>query len=379
MELPNVYEGKHYKKLVIIPLVLILLSLFYIPQIQKGVDLKGGSLITIVTDAPSDSLEQKRIELKEALAKFSSDVTVRSFDNPSGRGYEIEVGTSASFDDAESKIAALKTADAVLGNEMVLLQFMEVNELDAAKLEEQKRKVDLLEKALIEDVNTVLLGLGSEKTATGSRNAVELAEEEYQLLTSQRREELIAQIKQVVPVKSYSTKEIGASLSRFFLSKTAEIVVVSLLLAGLFVVVIFRGKVATLAVLFGAFADLIITAGAMGLLGIPLSLATVAALLMLIGFSIDTDMLLTIRALKRTEGTVRERVYDAMRTAIVMNTSAISAFGVLVLVSLLLRVETYYQIGMVAVIGGLIDFIATWCGNAVMIMWYAEIKGEGSK
>ena len=102
--------------------------------------------------------------------------------------------------------------------------------------------------------------------------------------------------------------------------------------------------------------------------------ATVAALMMLIGFSVDTDMLLTIRALKRTEGEVKERVYDAMQTALVMNSCAIAAFTVLVIVATFLRIETYYQIGMVALIGGLVDFIAVWAGNAVLVLWYAEIR-----
>ena len=48
--------------------------------------------------------------------------------------------------------------------------------------------------------------------------------------------------------------------------------------------------------------------------GMKLSTAGVAAFLMLIGFSVDTDMVLSTRLLKRKEGTVMERIYGATKT-----------------------------------------------------------------
>ncbi|MFH1750437.1 MAG: hypothetical protein ABH863_02040 [Candidatus Micrarchaeota archaeon] len=376
MRLPNIYESKHYKKLIIIPLALILISLFFIQPsvIKKGIDLRGGSLITVLTDEPADSLAQKRADIESALSSFSTDVTVREFENPTGRGFEIEVGASDTLDEAETALEGLKRLESDLSFEIITLQSLEGFETDKSKVDAQQLKVAMLQEKLVADANSLLEVLGSEKRANEYSTAMGIAEEAYQEASSAVRERIISEIRGIVSVKTYSSKEVGASLSRFFLSKTAEIILLSLVLGALFVVIIFRGAVASVAVLFGAFADVIITAGAMGLLGIPLSLATVAALMMLIGFSIDTDMLLTIRALKRTEGEAKERVYDAMQTAIVMNSAAIAAFTVLVIVATFLKIETYYQIGMVALIGGLIDFIATWCGNAVMVLWYAEIK-----
>jgi preprotein translocase subunit SecF len=374
MELPNPYESKHYKKMILIPLVLIVISLVFIRDIPKGVDLKGGSLITVMTDEPSGKLAESKAAIEAALSKISSDVAVRQFENPSGRGFEIEVGASDTLDKAESKLADLRRQDSGLTFEMLTLQDLEGTETDKSKIDAQRGKVEGLKSALLSSTNSMLKSIGSAKTVSDYLIALQVAEDEYQLASSANRERIISEIKGLVAVKSYTSKEVGASLSRFFLSKTAEIILVSLLAAALLVIAIFRGTIASVAVMFGAFADIVITAGMMGLLGIPLSLATVAALMMLIGFSVDTDMLLTIRALKRTEGEAKERVYDAMQTAFVMNSCAIAAFAVLVVVATLLKIETYYQIGMVALIGGLIDFIATWAGNAVMVLWYAEIR-----
>lgn len=93
---------------------------------------------------------------------------------------------------------------------------------------------------------------------------------------------------------------------------------------------------------------------------------------MLIGFSLETDCMLTIRVLKRTEDNPVTRAFEAMKTGILMNFCAIGSFGVLIIVSMWLQIPTYYQIGTVAVIGSIVDFMATWLANAIMILWYVE-------
>jgi preprotein translocase subunit SecF len=377
MNLPNIYESKHYKKLLVIPLILIVISLIFIPSIPKGVDLKGGSLFIIYTDEASDKLSEKRATLEGNLGKFSSDVAVRLFENPSGRGLEIEVGTSGILDEAEKQLSDLEKADAGLAIEISKLAFMQTNEQDKAKIDAQSKIVDAKKAEQIAGANSLLGKIGSAKTVTDSANSMQVVEEEYQNIVSRNREAVLAEIRNIISIKSYSSKEIGASLSRYFLSKTAEIILLSLLFAAIFVILLIRDKIASLAILFGTFADIVITAGIMGLLGIPISLATLATLLMLIGFAIDTNMLLTIRAFKRTEGVAKERIYDAMRTAITMNVAGIAAFGVLLSISIIFQIETYYQIGAVAMIGGLVDIIATWCGNAVLVLWFTEVRQRG--
>ena len=127
--------------------------------------------------------------------------------------------------------------------------------------------------------------------------------------------------------------------------------------------------------MFGAFADIAITMGVMGALGIPLSLASFSALLMLIGFSLDTDILLTARVLKRREENARARAFDAMKVGIMMNLTTLAAFGVLAAIGYWLQISVYFQLGLVAAIGGgVVDFIATWLTNAPLLLWYAERK-----
>ena len=161
-------------------------------------------------------------------------------------------------------------------------------------------------------------------------------------------------------------------LVKFFFSQIQQIMLYSFALGSIVVFLVFRSFVPSFIVIFAAVADVLIALGGMGLFGIPLTLASTAALLMLVGFSLDTDILLTIRVLKRTEGTPSSRAFEAMKTGLMMNTGAITAFGVLALIALWLNVPTYFQIGSVVVMGAVADFATTWCANAVTILWYAE-------
>ncbi len=114
----------------------------------------------------------------------------------------------------------------------------------------------------------------------------------------------------------------------------------------------------------------------MGALGVPLTLASIAGLLMLIGLSLDTDALLTVRVIKRKEGSPAERAMTALKTAFMMNLTTLVAFGVLALVATLLQIPTYYQIGVVVAIGAVADFATTWCFNAVLLLWHVERKNK---
>ncbi len=366
----NFYESKHVKYLFIIPLVLILLSLFFIPSIPRGVDLKGGILLTIQTDKSVDAAA-----LQGVLAKYSQNVNVREFSNPSGNGVEIEVENPEKLDLAEQELTAAFAIRDRLEKEDVAAASTNSTAPSAANAE------------LITQSKKILALLGSNAVVSqgDGRKALSTAQDEFSKSKQDLRNNLIAEVGKVASVKSASFQEVGSSLSKFFVNKTREIVITSFLLVAIVILIVFWpgfsnltkpiSYVPSAAVLFGAAADLIITLGVMGALGIPLSLATIATLLMLIGFSIDTDVMLTMRVIKRKgEGTPEHRTFEAFKTGSLMNLTTIGAYGVLYLTSFFLQAPIYAQIGIVALIGGAVDFIATWGVNAVVIMWYAKKK-----
>ena len=76
---------------------------------------------------------------------------------------------------------------------------------------------------------------------------------------------------------------------------------------GIVVFITFRKLIPSLAVIFSAILDLVGTLAIISLLDFKLSTAGIAAFLMVVGYSIDTDILLTTRLLKGKMGTVYER------------------------------------------------------------------------
>jgi preprotein translocase subunit SecF len=91
----------------------------------------------------------------------------------------------------------------------------------------------------------------------------------------------------------------------------------------------------------------------------------------LIGYSVDTDILLTTRLLVKKEKKLEERIKRAIKTGLVMAGTTMSAMGILFLFSTatLLR-----EIACVILIGLIVDLINTWIQNLGILTWYIERK-----
>jgi len=104
----------------------------------------------------------------------------------------------------------------------------------------------------------------------------------------------------------------------------------------------------------------------MDLIGIKLSLATLAALLMLIGYSIDTDILLTTELLKSRGREIPESVRTAMKTGLTMSFTTIGALVALYIAGTFIL----EQIAMVLMTGIIVDIFVTWFTNAgILRLW----------
>ena len=92
---------------------------------------------------------------------------------------------------------------------------------------------------------------------------------------------------------------------------------------------------------------------------------------MLIGYSVDTDILLSTRVLKRKEGSVLDKTVDAAKTGLMMSLTAIAA----VLIALIFTQSSVLkEIMIIIIIGLLADIIYTWIQNAGILRWYLERK-----
>jgi preprotein translocase subunit SecF len=145
--------------------------------------------------------------------------------------------------------------------------------------------------------------------------------------------------------------------------------------AGMSVLVglIFRTLVPSVAVVASAFSDLVIPIALMNVLNIELSLGAVAALLMIIGYSVDSDILLNNHVLRR-HGSFYESAYQAMRTGVSMTLTSIAAMTTMFLVSWYLGIPLLPDIALILVFGLSADLMNTYLMNMSLLRWY---KFEG--
>ncbi|MBS3089820.1 hypothetical protein J4461_02990 [Candidatus Pacearchaeota archaeon] len=168
----------------------------------------------------------------------------------------------------------------------------------------------------------------------------------------------------------------GPSLSNNFYKQLLVALLFSFILICIVIFSLFRTLIPSLAVIFAVIGDIIMPLALINFLGINLSAAGIAAFLMLIGYSVDTDILLTTRVLKKREGSVNERIYGAFKTGMFM-----TIVGLLAVLPAFFIVtglpDSFRQIFLILSMGLFADILNTWLTNASILKWYTEVKKHG--
>jgi len=170
-----------------------------------------------------------------------------------------------------------------------------------------------------------------------------------------------------------STEFSGSALGNDFYKQLIKAIIISFILMSIVIFFLFRSFVPCSAVIFAAFSDIVMALAFVNFLEIKISAAGIAAFLMLIGYSVDTDILLTSRVLKKREGSVNQRIYGAFKTGIFMTLAGLAAVLPAFFIVTGLP-DSFRQIFLIVSVGLIADIIATWFGNASIIKWYAVHK-----
>jgi len=219
--------------------------------------------------------------------------------------------------------------------------------------------------------NTIINGLKIDevtiKSSTNNQTTVEIGGE----VDVEKLKESLGGIASI-----QSFRSVGPVLSQEALRQVYYALAFAFLFMSITIFIIFRNFVPSMAVIFAALSDIVIAIGGMSLFGIPLSMASVGAILMLIGYSVDTDILLTTRVLKRREGSITDRAIDAIKTGFTMAGAAIGAMVVLYIVVIFLMpsAQVLSEIAAVLIIGLVADVLATWLMNLGILRWYMEAR-----
>lgn len=171
--------------------------------------------------------------------------------------------------------------------------------------------------------------------------------------------------------ENYSIEETGPSLGEAFYRQMLMAILFAFILMAITVFITFRTFIPSLAVVLSAFFDMIVTIALMNLFGIKLSTTGIAAILLLIGYSVDTDILLTTNLIKRKEGTIDERLMASIKTGLTMTITTIVALTIGYFVSNSFIIK---QMFLIVLMGLFVDIIFTYIFNAEILVRYLKKK-----
>jgi preprotein translocase subunit SecF len=360
----NIYskliEKVPYRTLIFIPIVLSILALIVVlvNGLPLGIDFKGGTLIEVTTDNPlgqasldSISKDLSAVGLKDLKVYEGSDIETRK------NKVSIETTSVATFNETSAALqkytGALRTNDVAT----VSLQSPPPSDLDQRLTVRLRQGVDVS----YDNTSKILTLVSIDMDKTDLENALK---------------DFIGPGLQVnLDKRNMNIDAMQPTLGEKLKTDGLKAAVIGYILMALVIFIAFRNFVPSMAVLLSATSDGLITLGGMSLLGIVLEPASLVALLMLVGYSVDTDVLLASRILKRRKGDVNEGVDSAIKTGLTMTgTTFVVMIVVLVISTLVTHVSTLSSIASVLLLGLVADVCSTWFMNAGILKWYIEEK-----
>ena len=170
----------------------------------------------------------------------------------------------------------------------------------------------------------------------------------------------------------YEVESVGERSASFAADSQRQAIaglLVAFVAMAVLVFLLFRTFIPSIAVVASAFSDIVIPLALMRLFGIELSLGTVAALLMLIGYSVDSDLLLNNHIIRR-RGDFYTSTFRAMRTGVTMTITSIAAMVVMTVVATLFSIPLLPEVGIVLVFGLTTDLMNTYLLNVSLLRYY---------
>lgn len=368
------FFNKNYKKILILPLAIVILcfvylTFFYINTgdiISKDISLTGGTTISILTSIPQDKIIS---ELPSEL----SDLTITTVTDNSGNQVKLIISSRLE----PSQITPI--IEEILG-------FSLIEENSSIEFTGASLSADFYGQLLRAIIFAFLLMALVVFFVFGESKIIKV----YSLILT------LISAKLTFPTNSFlNLIEIicafGLFLYALYLSKGNKrnlyysfilfilfilvfifpfyYLIIPIALALILIYSLF--SVPSLAILISAVSDIIMPLTMVNLLGMKLSSAGIVAFLMLIGYSVDTDILLTTRVLRRKGDSINNSIFGAFKTGVTMTLTSIIAVTVGLIVVYSFQ-SILNQIFIILIIGLSVDLFNTWITNVCLIKWYAE-------
>jgi preprotein translocase subunit SecF len=350
------FNKKNYSKLLIIPVVLLvifLILIFIFPGIERGIDLKGGNQIIVHYDEHKDysSLETA---LKENYGL--AEIHINEVRGINDYGLLIEFSLQKDLEnakDARSKLDFSKDLEVLKPEVRAILEpLVLIDVLDSSDLSfiEVSRSTDDLRQSLSETLSIANNNFYNQINV--------LVKTELNLEDDAR----------------IQTREIAPTLGNDFVKSSIKVGIVALSLLIIVILLFFREIIPSGLIIFAVIFDVFAALAGMALFKIPLSLTTIPALLMLIGYSVDTDILLSTRVLKDVSRDPIDSANSSVATGLTMTFTTMATVIVMLVISYFSQMFVIFEISVILLCGLVGDLISTWLFNAPALIKYAERK-----
>ncbi len=172
--------------------------------------------------------------------------------------------------------------------------------------------------------------------------------------------------------KNFSMEVTTPKLSQAFYKQLMIAIIFAFILMGIIVFITFRTFAPSIAVISAALMDITITLAIINIIGLEVSTAGIVAFLLIIGYSIDTDILLTNYSIRKTDGRLFERMFHSMKTGLTMTACAIAVMIIGLIATNSIVIHEMFLIILIALC---IDIISTYLTNAGILWIYCKKKG----
>ncbi|MBI4894379.1 MAG: hypothetical protein HY833_01435 [Candidatus Aenigmarchaeota archaeon] len=171
----------------------------------------------------------------------------------------------------------------------------------------------------------------------------------------------------------YSEQTIGPVLGNLFFEQVRNSLIIAFVMMSVVIFIIYRNPVSSLGIVLASLGNILATLAFANVFGIELSFASFAGMLMLIAFTVDTNIVLTSKVVAYGSDTFMVRYKKAFVTGATL-TATITATMVIVL--FLSSSKLLLNIAEILVIGFITDLVYTWILNAGMLEMYFDRKNR---
>jgi preprotein translocase subunit SecF len=157
-----------------------------------------------------------------------------------------------------------------------------------------------------------------------------------------------------------SVNFVGASLAQSALYDSALLLGIAFILVAIVSLFYFRNFAQAFSNVISIVSDVINVVGLLDIIGLHFSTASIAGILMVMGYSADRNIILATNILKRKEASMKYRLTHTIKTSLTMDAAALITFLVLFFGS---SNSIIHNIAIILIFGVIFDDFAVWILN----------------